>query len=44
MVVVEKKKKRGVPRKRRGGEMASGSDVDAWIATLRKCEVIDEIR
>ena len=22
--------------------MASGSDVDAWIATLRKCEVIDE--
>jgi len=25
-----------------GGEMASGSDVDAWIATLRKCEVIDE--
>ena len=25
-----------------GGEMASGSDVDAWIATLRKCEVIEE--
>ena len=22
--------------------MASSSEVDAWIATLRKCEIIDE--